>query len=159
MNRCLLALLLCSLAAPISAQAPVAPAAPLWDASYISGQPGVKRSIAEGRLVVTPDTLAFSAGSVRGFRMKYFPRFAIPLSHITKVTNTIDTGIDGGAVAAFGLLGMAAKRQDEYVFVTTETETTTDVVIFQVKKNTSAAAATKIAFAAKMAKAGAGLNP
>ncbi len=159
MHRVTFALLLCTLATTTSAQAPVAPAAPLWDASYVSGQPGFKRSIAEGRLVVTPDTLAFSAGSVRGFRMKYFPRFAIPLAHITKVTNTIDTGIDGGAVAAFGLLGMAAKRQDEYVFVTTETETTTDVVIFQVKNNTSAAAAAKIAFAVKRAQAISPPNP
>lgn len=137
---------------PAVAQTPTEPILQT-DAHYISGQPGFKKEMWEGQIVLGFDVLTYTQQRPKNWvATKQVPRFSIPLSRITKASNTIDTGINGGAVAAFGIWGLAAKRQDEYVFITTETDTSTDVVIFQVKKNTSAATAAKIMFAAKKAK-------
>ncbi len=123
-------------------------------AHYISGQPGFKKEMWQGHMILGPDVLSFTEQRANSpFTTKQVPRFSIPLTTIAAATNTIDTnGPNATAVALAGAWALSSKRQDEYVFITTETETTTDVVIFQVKKNTSAATAAKIAFAAKKAK-------
>jgi hypothetical protein len=148
MNRVTLALLLGVLAAPVRAQPPVLPVAPFEiKADYVSGQPGVPHRIEAGVIVLNAASLVYvelhearRVGTIRsrGGRREWF---TIPLATITTATHTIDTNGPKGAAV------------HEYVFVTTETETSTDVVIFQVKKNTSAATAAKITFAAKHAKA------
>jgi hypothetical protein len=158
MNRVTLALLFCALTAPVGAQAPP----PVFDvkADYLSGQPGESQGMVNGMLALDAAALVYvgraggvAHGTIRAQRDRLV-RFAIPLTIIANVSNTIDThGPNGTAVALLGAMALGTKRQDEYVFVTTETDTTTDVVIFQVKKNTSAATAAKITFAVKKAKA------
>lgn len=135
-------LVLVFVASTAAAQTP-APPVPMLEAraNYVSGKPGFKHRIWQGQITIAPDGLVFAEGSTRGFRIKYFPRFTIPLLSITEVTT-------------------AVSRSDyEQVLVTTETATSIDVVIFEVKNDTSAATAAKIGFAVRHAKEAAGFAP
>lgn len=78
---------------------------------------------------------------------------SVPIATVVKVTNRIDTnGPNAAAVAAFGIWGLASRRHDEYVSITSETATHTENFIVKVEKNTSDGIVAKIDFAARQAK-------
>lgn len=141
-------------AATVAQSTPAAPAILETRAEYLSGQPGVKKGGDPGALVLDAETLSYWNWHVSFLHKRLVEKFRIPLDTIVNASNTVDTnGPNPSMVAAFGVMALGSKRHDEYVSVTTETETTTDVVIFKVEKNTSAAWAAKITFAAKKARA------
>ncbi len=78
----------------------------------------------------------------------------MPIATVVKVTNRIDTnGPNAGAVLAFGVWGLASRRHEEYVSITTETEAKSETFVFRVAKNASDGIVAKIEFAARKAKA------
>ena len=114
------------------------------NADYVSGQPGFKKRIWDGVLVLDDQSVSYwqKRPTRLVFTRKEVPKFSIPFAIVKKVSNMIDTN---------GIPGIGRKNQEEYVFVTTETEKSAEVVIFKVKNNTSAAVAAKIQFAMKRA--------
>jgi hypothetical protein len=114
-------------------------------ATYTSGKDGFGKKI-EGRLVLGAQEIRFMAGSQ--------VLFVIPLSGIANATNSSDVAAPGWAVRG---LGVWAPRTitEEYVYVTTESATVAEVVVFRLQKKTAAGLAAKIEFAIKHAKGGA----
>ena len=106
---------------------------------YLSGKAGVKKH--KGQITLTATQLQFVD--------KDKVLFAVPLTTVTKVTNTRNAqiGTDG-----FPLLGIAFSHVEEFVYVTAETAESADVLVFRVKRKTSPGIVAKIEFAAKRAK-------
>ena len=130
--------------APAAAQTDAPPAAipeaRFENVEYISGRAGFEKK-QKGELLVGADsvTLLKDDGTFG---------FSIPTAHITSVGREKD--IRDGSVGKKLLFGsLAGSRKQEFVQVTTESETEAEGIVFKVKQGTSVGIASKIAFAAK----------
>lgn len=149
---------LCLMASPAFAQSEGKPDDTLFGIIYHVGQPDHPKKFT-GRVLITSTELQFLKLHMKGMRGKevYEPEFALPLSEITAAVGSTDKDYHPGAAALLGAWA-GTPNHVELVAVTTETATTTNVIIFEVAKRFSSIVATKIAFAAKKARERAGLQ-
>ncbi len=106
---------------------------------YMTGHAGMKKQ--KGKISITGTELQFLDGDK--------VLFAVPLATITKVNGNRET--DNGSPLSNALWGWSPKTED-FVYVTTESATTAEGLVFRVKRKMAAGVAAKIEFAAKKAK-------
>jgi hypothetical protein len=140
------ALVVLAIAAAVQAKEPPANQIAV---EYLSGHAGEPHQL-YGWLAVGDQALSFVSDQY-GFRRRRHT-FVVPIDTVTKASTESENHGNAGAVLAFGLLGLAARTHDEYVFVTTETAAGADVLVFRIlKERMAAAAVAKIEFAVKHA--------
>jgi hypothetical protein len=117
---------------------------------YVAGDvPWKCRVHCDGTLVLGEGSLALKERKQKNAKVI----FSVPIATVVKVTNRIDTNAhDTSAVFAFGALGLAARQTEEYVSITSETDTKSETFVFKVAQNASDGIVAKIEFAAKRAK-------
>jgi hypothetical protein len=118
------------------------------DVEYISGKTGFPEKM-KGLLVLTPDAIKF--------QKKDQVVFSIPTVTITEASKQTDIR-DGsvGKKLLFG--GLAGSRKQEFINLSSETDSTAEGLIFKVKQGTAQGPVTKIRFYARKARAAAGLE-
>ena len=134
MRRLVLTLALC-------AQASVAMAQEMYkDVEYIAGKSGLDHKV-KGTLILsaTGVTLMDDAGTAI---------FRIPVSTITNVNN--ETDVRDASVGKKLLLGsFAGSRKQEFVNITSETDSAAEAIVLKAKQGTSVGIVAKIKFAMK----------
>jgi hypothetical protein len=112
------------------------------DVEYFTGREGVAEK-KKGILVLSADGVKFAEKN--GDKI-----FDIPMATITQVERSTDIRDPSvGKKLLFGSL--AGSRKQEFVTISTETESTAEAIIFKLKQNTGAAAVAKINFYRKKA--------
>lgn len=106
---------------------------------YMTGKAGMHKQ--KGKITLTATELQFTDGGT--------VLFAVPLNTVTKVSSNRET--DHGSPLSAALWGPSAKTED-FVYVTTESATAAEGLVFRVKRKESSGIAAKIEFAAKKAK-------
>lgn len=124
-------------------------AVPAWadevfpDVQYISGSAALVEKT-KGMLVLTPTGLQFK--NAKGDSL-----LEIPLAIIKTVTSSVEE--DPGSTGRKIMLGVFAGKKEEFVYLHTETANAAEVIVFKVRKKTSAGTAAKIEFQMKKAAA------
>jgi hypothetical protein len=111
------------------------------DVEYVSGHEGFKDKI-KGQLVLTETELRFEG-------KKGVEVFALPLTRITQVTNSIET--NPGSFGRKLALGIFASKKVEFVYITWEDEATTEAIVLKTKNKASPAIVTKVRFSRRRA--------
>jgi hypothetical protein len=120
----------------------IAPIAPLAaqevfpDVEYVSGHEGFTKKI-KGRLELSDAELRFVG-------KKGTEIFAIPLTRITRVTNSIET--NPGSFGRKLALGIFASKKEEFVYITWEDEVSTEAIVLKTRDKASPAIVTKVRF-------------
>ena len=123
--------------------------APAWgdevfpEVQYISGS-AVLIEKTKGTLVLTPTGVRFNGSKGNSL-------LEIPLAIIKTATSSVEE--DPGSTGRKLMLGIFAGKKEEFIYINTETPDAAEVVVFKVKKKTSAATAAKIQFQMKKAAA------
>lgn len=120
------------------------------EVEYIAGKDGFAKK-EKGALTLTSTDIVFT--DKRGHTI-----FEIPLASITDVNN--DTQVRDASVGSKLLWGdFAGSRKQEFVRVTSESDSTAEGIEFKVKQGTSANVVAKIRFAVKKATGAPMKNP
>jgi hypothetical protein len=113
------------------------------DVEYVSGHEGFGEK-KKGQLVVNLDGVGF-------FDNKGKPIFSLPAKTIRSAEHTRDIrGASVGKKLLFGAL--AGDRKQDFLTVTTESESTAEGVVFKVKQNAATGIAAKIGFYSRKAR-------
>lgn len=137
------ALIVCACVVLMSSGAPTWADEVFPDVQYISGS-GVLIEKTKGTLVLTPTGVRFN--SSKGDSL-----LEIPLAIIKTATNSVEE--DPGSTGRKLMLGIFAGKKEEFIYINTETPDAAEVIVFKVKKKTSASTAAKIQFQMKKAAA------
>lgn len=111
------------------------------EVQYISGS-AVLVEKTKGSLVLTPTGLRFNGS-------KGDSLLEIPLAIIKTATSSVEE--DPGSTGRKLMLGIFAGKKEEFVYLNTETSSAAEVIVFKVRKKTSAGTAAKIQFQMKKA--------
>jgi len=109
------------------------------DVQYISGRAGFDQKI-KGTLELTSSEMIFKdnkGGAV----------FSVPLSIIKTVTNLLEE--NPGSTGAKIMLGVFARKKEEFLYVNTESSDAAEAIVFKCKNKTSHGMVAKIQFQMK----------
>ena len=109
------------------------------DVQYISGKAGFEKKV-KGTLTLTATELRFTDSEAK-------PVFSIPLTEIKEVSNSVES--NPGSTGAKIMLGVFASKKEEFVYITTETKTAAEALVFKVKNKRSPAIVAKMKFQLK----------
>jgi hypothetical protein len=112
------------------------------DVRYVSGRSGFDEKV-KGTLTLTESELRFADQDGK-------PLFTIPLAEITEVSNSVEQ--NPGSTGAKLLLGVFASKKEEFLYVSTETASAAEALVFKCRNKTSPAMLAKIRFQMKKAK-------
>jgi len=112
------------------------------DVQYVSGKAGFNEKI--------KGTLAWGATELQFTDKNAKVVFAIPLADITEASNSVEQ--NPGSTGAKIMLGIFASKKEEFVYITTETSTAAEALVFKVKNKTSPAIVAKLKFQLKKVK-------
>jgi hypothetical protein len=114
-----------------------------YKAEYISGHVGFAKKI-KGEIAVGAESLIFQSDDKKD-------TFTIAMSSVTKASNAIENNTGGmGRKLVFGNL---SNRSEGFVYVSTETPTAAEALVFKVDQKLPPGIVAKIEFAAKNARA------
>jgi len=106
------------------------------DVEYITGKEGFEKKI-KGVLWLDDEEIRFTDKKGKAV-------FTIPLAAVTEVEASSER--EEGSFGRKLALGIFASKNQEYLYIDTETEETAEVVVFKCKKKTAGGTAAKINF-------------